>query len=106
MKVDAHQTPDATASAVGRSTAGHGVHGGDANRKSPVDSLSQDRVELSGLVSEIAKAEAAGVTQRAEYVKALAKLHRAGAYAPDPSALASKLIQHALDGPKSGNESG
>jgi hypothetical protein len=106
MKVDAHQTPDATASAVGQSTASHGVRGGDADRKSGANSLSQDRLELSGLISDIAQAGAAGAARRAEQVEALTKLHRAGGYVPEPGALARKLIQQALVPPEGESEIG
>ena len=105
MRVDLQQTAGAAAPALGESAATQAVRRGDADRKSRVDSFSQDRLELSGLVSGIANAGAAGAVQRSEYVKALAKLHRTGAYAPDPSALSRKLIQHALTGSESGNES-
>jgi hypothetical protein len=71
-----------------------------------MDPLSQDRLELSGLVADIASAGAAGAARRAEHVKALAKLHRTGAYTPDPGALSHKLIQDALAGPETGNQGG
>jgi len=106
MKLDAHQTTGAAAPAAAESTASQSVHRGDADRRSRIDPLSQDRLELSGLVSDIAKAGTVGAARRAEYVKSLAKLHRTGAYAPDPSALSRKLIDQALAGPETGNEGG
>ena len=105
MKVDVHQNTGLAAPATGESNATLGVHRGDANSNAKVDALSQDRLELSGLIADIAKAEAAGAVRRAEYVKAMAKLHRTGAYAPDAAALSRKLIQHALAGPEGGNGS-
>jgi hypothetical protein len=105
MKVDANQTTGATAPAVGQSTASHGVHRGDGAPLSR-DPLSQDRLELSGLASDITNALTAGAARRAEYVQALTRLHRTGAYSPDPSALSRKLIDHALAGPETGNENG
>ncbi len=106
MKVDAHKTTDAAATAAAKSAAGQGVHRGNADRRSTADPLSEDRLELSGLVSDIARAGAAGAAQRAEHVKALAKLHRTGGYAPDTSALSRKLIDHALAAADNGNQGG
>lgn len=106
MKLDANNTAGATAPAVGQSVAGQGVHRGDGARRSSIDSLSQDRLELSGLVSDIARVGAAGAARRAEHVAALARLYRTGAYAPDPSALSRKLIDVALAGPEGGEENG
>jgi hypothetical protein len=105
MKVDANQTTGSAASAVGQSVLNQGVHRSDGDRRSKIDSLSQDRLELSGLVCDIANAGAAGAARRGEHVKALAKLCRTGAYVPDPSALSRKLIDDALAGSETGNES-
>jgi hypothetical protein len=106
MKVDVHQTAGATPQAIGQGAASQGVHRGDGDLRSKLDPLSQDRLELSGLVADIASAGAAGAARRAEHVKALAKLHRTGAYTPDPGALSHKLIQDALAGPETGNQGG
>jgi hypothetical protein len=106
MKLDAHQTAGAAAHAAGENTAIEGVHRGDADRKAKAGSPTHDRLEISGLVSDITRAEAAGSARRAEFVKGLAKLHRTGAYAPDSAALSRKLIEQALSGPEGGNERG
>ncbi len=106
MKVDAHQIAGATPQAIGQGAASQGVHRGDGDLRSRLDPLSQDRLELSGLVADIASAGAAGAARRAEQVKALAKLHRTGTYIPDPGALSQKLIQNALAGPEPGNKNG
>jgi len=105
MKLDAHQTAGAAAHAAGENTAIEGVHRGDADRKARVGSPTHDRLELSGLVSDMSRAEAIGSARRAEFVKGLAKLHRTGAYAPDSAALSRKLIQQALASPNSENAS-
>jgi hypothetical protein len=104
MKVDLHQSAGATAQAVGQGAASQGVRSGDGDLRSGIDSLSQDRLELSGLVSGIASAGSAGAARRAEHVTALAELYRKGAYTSDPSALSHKLVQDGLARPESGNE--
>jgi hypothetical protein len=96
MKVDLHQSAGATAQAVGQGAASQGVRSGDGDLRSGIDSLSQDRLELSGLVF--------GAARRAEHVTALAELYRKGAYTSDPSALSHKLVQDGLARPESGNE--
>jgi len=106
MKLDAHQTAGAAAQAAGQNTAIEGVHRGDVDRKAKVGSLPQDQLELSRLVSDITRAETIGVARRAGLVKGLAKLHRTGAYVPDPAALSRKLIEQALASTESENQSG
>jgi len=106
MKLDAQQTAGAAAHATGQNTAVEGVRRGDVDRKARVGSLAQDQLELSSLVSDITRAETVNVARRAGLVEGLAKLHRTGAYVPDPVALSRKLIEQALASTESENQSG
>jgi hypothetical protein len=105
MKINPQNASGVSTSASAESTGPQSVNRSTEVRSRRPGSLAEDRLELSGLVDNLAKAEAAGVVERAGYVRALAKLYRSGGYATDASAVGRKIVQEALANRATGSES-
>ena len=104
MKLDPHGLAGAATPPTAESSSAQGANLGKRVGSSKSGSFAEDRLELSGLVGNIAKAEAAGAIERAGKVKALARLYRTGGYATDAGDLSRQLIQEALAGRATGRE--
>jgi hypothetical protein len=104
MKVNPHGLVGASAPATAESAGAQGLSRGTAAGSSKSGSFTEDRLELSSLVGNIARAQETGAIARAGYVKEIARLYRTGGYATDASALSQKLIQEALADQTAGSE--
>ena len=97
MKVNPHNTATVSTPAAGESTGTQGVNHGVDSRSTKLEAVAQDRLELSGLVSNMAGAEAAGLAARAGYVKQIARLYKNGGYEVGSRDISRRLIQDALN---------
>jgi hypothetical protein len=97
MIVNPHNAAAAATPGAAESAGTQGVSHGTDSRSTRSEGLAPDRLELSGLVSNMSRAEAAGLATRAAYVKQIAKLYKAGGYEADPGSLSQSLIRGALN---------
>jgi hypothetical protein len=95
MQVNGDNIIGTQPSQIGRPTESQGVERSAQTRLDHAAS-GGDRVELSGLVVEIGRAEAALSAQRSQRVQELAALYKSGRYVPDAGETSRQMVTELL----------
>lgn len=83
--------------AASRGAAVAGVQGNDESQRQNGPNAAGDRVELSGLASRIAEAQAGSRAAQAARVRHLSGVYASGKYTVDTRELSRSMVEHAVN---------